>query len=140
MVTQIQKSESEMNNYNEDSAYWYKLYADRKKGIYDTETEVARLARDAAPVISAHGAQIERTFIFPWHRSIIRAKQDYLNHNDAWVKSLSADTVIDEKFGDARLSQEIRNTWEISKFSLPDAIPILDLYSLESKINNIFKD
>lgn len=132
-----------MVNFNEDASYWYKLFADKARDVsdvYDTEVEVARLAQETAPVISAYGAQIERIYVLPWHRAIIRAKQDYLNHNDAWVKTLGADTVIDEKFGDKRLSQEIRNTWEISKFSLPDAVPMLDLYSLESKIRIIFEN
>jgi hypothetical protein len=140
MVKKIQKSESQMVNVNEDTAYWYKLFNDKARGVYDTEVEVARIAQEAAPVISAYGAQIERIYVLPWHRAIIRAKHDYLNHNDAWVTSLSADTVIDEKFGDERLSQEIRNTWEISKFSLPEAVPMLDLYSLQTKVEDIFRE
>jgi len=129
-----------MVKYNEDTGVWSKRFLDGDWGAAGTELAIAQLAADSAPVISAYGAQIERIFVLPWHRAIILAKQDYLNHNDAWVKSLGADTVIDEKFGDKQLSQEIRNTWEISKFSLPDAVPMLDLYSLENKIRILLEN
>ena len=139
MVTQIQKSETQMKSYIEDSARWYRLYGEGKS-FDSTEIEIARLASENAPLIAAYGAQVDSIYIFPWHRAIIRAKQDYLKHNDAWVNSLNDRIVIDEKFGDKRLTQEIANTWEISKFSLPNAVPMLDLYSLESKIRIIFED
>jgi hypothetical protein len=140
MVTKIQKSESQMINYNEDVAYWYKLYSSEDKSFDSTERQIARLAGENAPLIAAFGAQVESVYVFPWHRAIIRAKQDYLKHNDAWVSSLNERTVIDEKFGDSRLSQEIDNTFEISKFSLPEAVPMLDVFSLEVKIKDIFED
>jgi len=140
MVTQIQKSETQMVNYVSDAEYWYKLFKEDGKSFESTERQIARLAGENAPLIAAYGAQIDSAYILPWHRAIIRAKQDYLKHNDAWVDSLNERTVIDEKFGDSRLSQEISNTFEISKFSLPQAVPMLDLYSLESKIRDVFAD
>lgn len=140
MVTQIQKSESQMNSFNEGAGYWYKLYADGDYEAGDSEREVAQLAGEKAPLISAYGAQVDSVYVFPWHNSIIRAKKDYLAHNDAWVSSLNADTVIDRKFGDRQLSQEISNTFEIVRFSLPNAVPTLDLLSLRKKVDDIVRD
>lgn len=140
IVTKIQKSESLMEIYNEDAGVWYKRFSDGDWGAAGTELAIAQLAADSAPLIAAYGAQVDSVYVFPWHTSIIRAKKDYSAHNDAWVSALNADTVIDNKFGDRQLSQEINNTFEIVRFSLPNAVPTLDLFSLRKKVDDIVRD
>jgi hypothetical protein len=140
MVTKIQKSESQMENFKEDVGFWYERFVDGNSTANATEVNIARLAGDSAPFIAAYGAQVDSVFVLPWHASIIRAKKDYLAHNDAWVNSLNADTVIDEEFVDKQLSQQISNTFEIVRFSLPEAVPTLDLYSLQIKVEDIIRE
>lgn len=140
MVIQIQNSETQMLTFKEDAGVWYKRFADGDYEAGNSERAIAKLAGENAPFIAAYGAQVDSVYVLPWHTSIIRAKKDYLAHNDAWVSALNADTVIDNKFGDRQLSQEISNTFEIVRFSLPNSVPMLDLYSLESKVRILIED
>jgi hypothetical protein len=140
ILTQIQKAEFQMESRNDDVEFWYSRYDEGSESFYATEQSIARIAREYAPSISAHGSEIESVYVLPWHSSIIRAKKDYLNHNNAWVSSLNAQTIIDERFQDEQLSQQINNTFEIVRVSLPKAVPMIDLMSLAEKIVDINRE
>lgn len=137
MLTEIQKSEIQMEARNANVEFWYERFNSGLESFTATELEIARIAGKYAPLISAHGSEIESLFILPWHLAIIRAKDDYLEHDDAWISSLGAQKVIDQQFQDEQLSQQIDNTFEIVKFTLPKAVPKLDLNLLQTKVENI---
>jgi hypothetical protein len=143
LLTQIQASEFQMKNLNKEVEYWYNRYDEGSKSsesFYTTEQHIARIAREYAPRISACGSEIETVYVLPWHSSIMRAKRDYLNHANAWVSSLNAQTVLDKKMGDEQLSQQVNNTFEIVRVSLPKAVPIIDLMSLRERIVDITRE
>jgi hypothetical protein len=137
MLAEIQKSEVQMETRNADVEFWYGRFNSGYESFSDTELEIARIAGEYAPLIAAHGSEIENLFILPWHVAITRAKDDYLEHNDAWISALGAQRVIDQQFQDEELSQQIDNTFEIVRFTLPKAVPKLDLNSLQTKVEDI---
>lgn len=140
LVTRIHNSESQMENRNAEVTKAYDRFAEGYATHDATELQVANAARKYAPLIAAHGSEVEGVYVFPWHPSINRAKRAFMNHNNAWVKYLGDTAVIDGRFENEQLGQEVSVSFEILRFSLPKAAPILDFFSLNEKIADIIRD
>jgi hypothetical protein len=90
--------------------------------------------------LAAAGARVSRVSVLPWHTSIKAAKADYFKHNKAWLDTLKSEIEIgDDMLWDPEVKQDISNTWEIAKFSLPAAVPSLDFFGNGNRIEQILK-
>lgn len=78
--------------------------------------------------------QVRAVFVLPWHRSVARAKQSYLNHSGAWLKYLNAAS----KDGSARFGPEISGTWLIAIRDFHDAVPVAPILSNGKRVDSIF--
>jgi hypothetical protein len=90
--------------------------------------------------LAAAGARVSRVSVLPWHTSIKAAKADYFKHNKAWLDTLKSEIEIgDDLLWDPEVKQDISNTWEIAQFSLPAAVPMLDLFGTSNRVEKILK-
>jgi len=142
-IDQVQSSESKMllvnDRHNEVEAKYWK--GSRWTNFYAVEHEYASIAEEFGPEIHASRTKIGRIFIFPWHTSISKARTDYMTHQLAWEQSLNFELkTTDELLWDEELNGEISNTWKVVQETLPQSVPLIDLFNNKDRIKKLVSD
>jgi uncharacterized RDD family membrane protein YckC len=137
LINKIESSEREMVGYGatldaRGSQFW------KNSGFDLMETEIAKTAREYAPKVAATGAQVEHSFILPWHLKNLNTQSDYLKHSDAWVQSLNFESITGDKvLWSQELSQNITNTFTVFCATAPNAVPTIDFGGSAKRIVKI---
>lgn len=79
--------------------------------------------------------ELERKFVFPWHRKIQLAKTDTLTYFNGWVSFLQSVSLKDGFVNYGNNSWNPENEVIRMNFSLQEAIPKPDIFKLLNKIN-----
>lgn len=123
LYTAVEKSEAILLDFNRVS----------KDAALDKYLDLTQVTAEEAYV---SGVAIERLVILPWHTALKNARDDYLEHNDAWYERLSTTRIEgDRVVSDGR--EDISPTWQQAKSSLPASIPSPDVLSLSERVEDI---
>jgi hypothetical protein len=104
------------------------------------ETRVALLAGDALPPLGYNYAALQRVVVLPWHTRIGLAKAVMIDHADAWGAQLSSFVDDPGSVSSPTFVSAINGTWRLLGVSFPEALPRLDLFDLEGRIESFIED
>ncbi|MGL5862901.1 MAG: hypothetical protein ACRCY9_16770 [Phycicoccus sp.] len=124
LIAATEASEQAMATFNAtvDAAPWPN---DTNGQIDDAAADamLTQLCGDGAAEVQVAGAVVAEVTALPWHRDLRRAKRDYLAHNRAWDKALSACASSAEAYTDESHSARMDATFRIAARTFEDAIP-----------------
>ena len=148
-VTHVEASEAAMQKFDQglvsasgaaEAAHpsWKTIPLELQAAHADYVTAVASLAAYYEPTLIREHAAIEGLTFAPWHRSLARAREAYLNHNSAWIDHLGKVVKDGEAVTDK--TPEISGTWLVVQDTLPGAIPPWAWGDLAARANQIVAD
>jgi hypothetical protein len=97
-------------------------------------TQVARMANDTVPPLQYSYDALSRVIVLPWHTRIDLAKTAMLSHTAAWGEQLASFIDDPETVFTAPNRSAINASWRLLGVSFPEAIPRVDLFSIEERI------
>ena len=138
LVTATEASEAPMHFWNTD----VQRIRERAEGKSPSAIigELRTSARDNRKTLLVAINEIERVRVAPWHFSISQAHTSYESHAQTWSTRLHEWSVIGLSDDLPTSSGEISATWEIAESDYLDALPLLPLFDLESRVEDIFDE
>ena len=100
------------------------------------ERLVPEAARQALPAVVEAAADVEDVMIFPWHTTLDRARDRYLDHSDAWEARLTR--VAGDYRQLAAPSTDIATTFARSARTTEQALRPLPLFDATQRIDAIY--
>jgi hypothetical protein len=135
LVSEIEASETAMKEFNAAQSTVVETAWKKELTASQSRTVLAAAAGDSNGKLIDSRDRIESVNVFPWHRSIVDARSDYLDHMDAWQKSLEAwaDT-------SRQVPQDgsISGTFAVFNRSMHDAVPPFALANVDRRVDAIF--
>lgn len=132
LISRVESSEEIINTFKADL---YQLEDDGSKAFAAKDSEASDLATSARAGLVKTDAEIESTFVLPWHSSINTAKSDYDLHSNAWLSSMAAISIVDD--GVIRSEEDfarINKSWEQSLKTMSEAIQFFDLSNVSERL------
>ena len=83
----------------------------------------------------AHGADVHRVLVVPWHRSLRQAQEDYLAHLQAWHDYYAALAVDFSVYAEPQPA--ISGTFETAGSSLRRAVPDPDPFGFGDRVERV---
>tara|TARA_B100001057_G_scaffold443184_1_gene479100 strand:+ start:1139 stop:1816 length:678 start_codon:yes stop_codon:yes gene_type:complete len=102
------------------------------------DAELRSLAADAEQGIAAAGADVSDLPIAIWHTDIERARQAYLDHNNAWQEYMARASESASEF--LAPQQLVNQTFFDAEEPFYRAVPVPDLFGLNDQVALIFTD
>ena len=102
------------------------------------DAELRSLAADAEQDIAAAGADVSDLPIAIWHTDIERARQAYLDHNNAWQEYMARASESASEF--LAPQQLVNQTFFDAEEPFYRAVPVPDLFGLNDQVALIFTD
>jgi hypothetical protein len=145
LLDSMEESESAMNAYNTRADGVVRRFAGLEDPLAVDPAAVERAVFDLqdaastalATTISTH-SQIAAQPILPWHTSIDRARDSYLDHSTAWQEFLGE--VVDDPARIGSRTPTISGTFDVLKDTIPDALPPLPWPGLAEQVQRIIAD
>ena len=105
-------------------------------GARDTLDSMRKYTSVGESSMVAHGAEVRRVLVVPWHDSLRQAQEDYLAHVQAWHDYYAALSVDFSVY--AQPQSEINGTFETAGKSLRRAVPDPDPLGLGDRVERVF--
>lgn len=103
----------------------------------DTERRLQREAADATMSLTDAAARVNEVGVaLPWHGDVVRARDRYLEHTDAWIARLQRLTSDPSALPEP--APEIAATRSASEHAFRDALPPAALYELDDRVEALF--
>lgn len=142
MVTAVERSEAIMHEWMEEAV---RILNSSSTIAQTTTPEYVRLAQrlseaaeqSAVDLIDAHD-RVAGVSVLPWHRSLSKAQDRYLDHSNAWRDELERIAADPATLGDA--NPEISGSFLIAERAFGGAIPLVPLFGVADRVENIFEE
>jgi hypothetical protein len=83
---------------------------------------------------------IDNTSNAPWHGSVTDARATYQTHTSAWADQMEAWSNTDATLSEVpNFTAEIGATFAISEIDFDDALPVIPLFGLKSRVAAVFE-
>ena len=101
---------------------------------------VSTLCAQGASDVQVEGAAVADVSMMPWHGSLIRAKDVYLEHSQAWDDQLSSCASSAEAYLDQSYQARISATFRVAAKAYLDALPWPQTSEQRARVEGIFED
>jgi hypothetical protein len=98
------------------------------------------LARITADGIRPYRLDLQRVPIAPWQGALDRARDDYLDHLDAWEDFWRAVAEDPQFFADTTLRDRINDTFKDAGDSMSASVPWPDVFGYGERVDDAFRD
>jgi hypothetical protein len=139
-VVAVEQSESQMTWAQESVGVVFDEAEDpaRQADPEAVAEELQGIAAEGRDRIKEAGDLVAAVRISPWHQDLLRARQAYLEHNQAWQAYLDR---ASKDAGEFALPQdEVNSTFLEAEPFFRAAIPVPDGYSLSDRVDLIFAE
>jgi len=137
LLERVEASEQVMQDLQEATAAAFEDHGGEGQQ-QKLDAELRGLAADAEQDIAAAGADVSGLPIAIWHTDIERARQAYLDHNDAWQEYMAR---ASESASEFLAPQPLVNqTFFDAEEPFYRAIPVPDLFGLSDQVALIFAE
>jgi len=144
LVSDVETSEQAMITYQSRVQRATSAFEDLPAFEQDESTvqgvlnSVEGAASSSAAKLIATDAEISSVKILPWHGSLIRARDTYLDHSAAWRDHLVR--VASDGSNFAERAPTISGTFVIVRDTLPAALPVFPWSGLDERVADIIDD
>ena len=137
LLERVEASEQVMQDLQEATAAAFEDHGGEGQQ-QKLDAELRGLAADAEQDIAAAGADVSGLPIAIWHTDIERARQAYLDHNNAWQEYMAR---ASESASEFLAPQPLVNqTFFDAEEPFYRAVPVPDLFGLSDQVALIFAD
>lgn len=130
----LEDSQRDLNNIAPQ--LHYRLTAERREQVL---AALQRSAADAAAEVQDTGALVQEVFVLPWHRSLVKAREVYDDHSQAWDDRYSNAADDIGTLNDRAPGARITSTFRVAERAFVAAIPRLALNDAEARVAAIFE-
>lgn len=106
--------------------------------ITQAASELRTIAAEGRDRIKAAGDAVAAVPVSPWHGDLLRAKEAYLRHNQAWQDYLGRAAEDAGEFG--RPQEQVDSTFMAAEPLFRTAIPNPDTFGIQDRIDVIFAE
>lgn len=106
--------------------------------VTEAATELRAIAAEGRDRIKAAGDAVAAVPVSPWHGDLLRAREAYLRHNQAWQDYLGRAAEDAGEFG--RPQEQVDSTFMAAEPLFRAAIPNPDVFGIQDRIDVIFAE
>jgi hypothetical protein len=140
LVAKVEVSEDSMGTLQGDLGATFDAFASQGQLTPDQRAklnaQIQKVAGAGHDAVEKAGIGVEAVSVLPWDTAIVRAKDDYVRHNQAWQAYLAQATQDPGEV--TRPQNEIKDSFTAAETPMKSAVPRPTLFHLKQRVDALF--